>query len=205
MAARTSVADTTNGDWMCEDPSCKNVNFARRKSCNLCGLSKPSSGGESSKDPSGPTIGKAAAEKSKGLFSADDWMCTRCANVNWARRSTCNMCGAPKVGSNEERSGLGGGFNDRGTVEYKRRDEESDDEFDDFGRRRKKSRTDQDEDDSTRRRSSSPDTTQDDDRNEPDDRRDNDDVDDDEDEEDDDDDVDLSKYKLDSDDDDDDD
>ena len=33
-------------------------------------------------------------------------------------------------------AGLGGGFNERGTVEYKRH--ESDDEFDDFGRRKVK-------------------------------------------------------------------
>ena len=39
----------------------------------------------------------------------------------------------------EERTGLGGGFNERGVVEYKQR-QDSDDEFDDFGRRKKKYR-----------------------------------------------------------------
>lgn len=34
--------------------------------------------------------------------------------------------------------GYGGGYNDRGVVEYKERKEESDDEFDDFGRRKRK-------------------------------------------------------------------
>ena len=39
----------------------------------------------------------------------------------------------------EERTGLGGGFDERGTVEYKTPPrEESDDEFDDLGRRKKK-------------------------------------------------------------------
>ena len=43
------------------------------------------------------------------------------------------MCNAPKIGELEERTGYGGGFNERQNVEYVHR-EESDDEFDDFGR-----------------------------------------------------------------------
>lgn len=46
----------------------------------------------------GHEIGKAMAEKSKGLFSADDWQCTKCGNVNWARRNQCNVCNAPRFG-----------------------------------------------------------------------------------------------------------
>ncbi|KAJ9597751.1 hypothetical protein L9F63_011359, partial [Diploptera punctata] len=77
----------------------------------------------------GQEIGKAAAEKSRGLFSADDWQCNKCGNVNWARRQSCNMCNAPKYGEVEERTGYGGGYNDRGVVEYIER-QESDDEYD---------------------------------------------------------------------------
>lgn len=51
--------------------------------------------------------GKVIAEKSHGLFSPDDWQCNKCGNVNWARRSQCNMCNAPKFGEVEERTGLG--------------------------------------------------------------------------------------------------
>merc|ERR1712025_183379 len=47
------------------------------------------------------------------------------------------MCNAPQFIEVEERTGLGGGFNERGTVEYKER-VESDDEYDDFGRKKKK-------------------------------------------------------------------
>ena len=53
--------------------SCENVNFARRVQCNRCGDSKPV-GGRKIK-AGGAKIGKQAAEKSHGLFSADDWMC----------------------------------------------------------------------------------------------------------------------------------
>lgn len=59
----------------------------------------------SNKKKLGTEIGKAAAEKSRGLFSAEDWQCNKCANVNWARRSTCNMCNAPKFLDVEERTG----------------------------------------------------------------------------------------------------
>lgn len=59
--------------------------------------------------------------------------------MNWARRSTCNMCNAPKISEEEERTGYGGGFNEREGVEYVRRDD-SDGEYDDFGRKKKKFR-----------------------------------------------------------------
>ena len=41
--------------------------------------------------------------------------------MNWARRNDCNMCNAPKIGIQEERTGLGGGFNERDGIEYKER------------------------------------------------------------------------------------
>nr|CAG4642071.1 EOG090X0ECZ [Eurycercus lamellatus] len=116
---------------------CGNVNFARREACNRCG--KPKEDEKAKVKKLGMEIGKDAAEKSKGLFSADDWMCTKCGNVNWARRSTCNVCNAPRFGEVEERTGYGGGYNERGVVEYVER-EESDDEFDEFGRIKKKFR-----------------------------------------------------------------
>lgn len=50
------------------------------------------------------------------------------------------MCNAPKFGDLEERTGYGGGFNEREGVEYIQR-EESDDEFDEFGRKKKKFRS----------------------------------------------------------------
>ncbi|KAI0986655.1 hypothetical protein GJ496_005023 [Pomphorhynchus laevis] len=85
-------------------------------------------------------VGKSMSERSSGLFSAEDWMCKSCGNINWARRSICNMCSLPRIQKSEARTGLGGGYNDREAVEYIRRNE-SDDEYDEFGRRRRSRRT----------------------------------------------------------------
>lgn len=90
------------------------------------------------------------------MFSADDWQCSKCGNVNWARRQQCNMCNAPKFGEIEERTGYGGGYNDRGVVEYKER-RDDDDEYDEFGRRKKKRKIEnRSDDDSKDSRYSSP-------------------------------------------------
>merc|ERR1712168_231225 len=125
----------SDGDWICPDKKCGNVNFARRTSCNRCGREKTT---EAKMVKAGGTeIGKTLAEKSRGLFSANDWQCKTCGNVNWARRSECNMCNTPKYAKLEERTGYGGGFNERENVEYIER-EESDGEYDEFGRKKKK-------------------------------------------------------------------
>jgi hypothetical protein len=59
--------------------------------------------------------------------------------VNWARRNSCNMCNVPRFSEVEQRTGYGGGFNEREKVEYKERGLD-DDEFDEFGRRKKQRR-----------------------------------------------------------------
>ena len=48
------------------------------------------------------------------------------SNVNHylIRRDNCNVCNGPKVEEVEERTGLGGGFNERENVEYKRHNDD---------------------------------------------------------------------------------
>lgn len=42
----------------------------------------------------------------------------------------------------EARTGYGGGYNERGVVEYRRREPSSDDEYDEFGRKKRKRKSD---------------------------------------------------------------
>lgn len=42
----------------------------------------------------------------------------------------------------EARTGYGGGYNERGVVEYRRREPSSEDEYDEFGRKKRKRKSD---------------------------------------------------------------
>ncbi|KAI6656745.1 Zinc finger Ran-binding domain-containing protein 2 [Oopsacas minuta] len=134
MSGRFKISD---GDWICSQEGCENINYARRTECHKCRYPRPKFAPKLKKV--GSEIGRHAAKKSGGLFSAEDWQCSMCSNINWARRSECNVCDHPKMGKVEERTGIGGGFNEREEVEYIKR--ESDGEYDDFGRKKKKVNT----------------------------------------------------------------
>eukprot|EP00041_Stephanoeca_diplocostata_P017030 m.338822 g.338822 ORF g.338822 m.338822 type:complete len:417 (-) comp20568_c0_seq3:841-2091(-) len=132
-----SVAPGSKGsgamnDWICPNMDCSNKNYARRMECNKCGTKRPR--------PKiiGPAtgIGEKMAEHSKGLFSPEDWQCMMCGNINWAKRSECNVCNHPKEGKIEQREGAGGGFKENDNVQY--REFQDDSEYDEFGRKKKK-------------------------------------------------------------------
>src|SRR5690606_38812696 len=79
--------------------SCNNLNFAHRISCNRCHTSRPEELHAS--DRIGHTHPKAPNEKgiykgSSSIFSATDWTCHTCGNVNWERRTECNICKSSK-------------------------------------------------------------------------------------------------------------
>eukprot|EP00037_Helgoeca_nana_P017329 m.164387 g.164387 ORF g.164387 m.164387 type:complete len:385 (-) comp23938_c1_seq1:234-1388(-) len=118
-------------DWICPSVECSNKNYARRMECNKCGTARP----RPKVTGTAPSLGDGA-KAFNGLFSAEDWGCLMCGNVNWARRDTCNTCQHPRAGKNENRDGRGGGFRETGNVEYRRVADNS--EYDDWGRKKKK-------------------------------------------------------------------
>ena len=40
---------------------------------------------------------------SGGIFDGTEWACPMCSNVNWAKRSECNVCQTAKPGVNLDR------------------------------------------------------------------------------------------------------
>lgn len=115
-------AEVRPGDWTC--PACKNHNYASRAMCNRCQLPKPASalspavpGGSASVFGGAQQVAALAqyqAQLQALLLAAQsqqqaptrrapemrpgDWVCTvqTCGNHNYASRTKCNKCGAPK-------------------------------------------------------------------------------------------------------------
>ncbi|XP_039817152.1 transcription initiation factor TFIID subunit 15-like isoform X6 [Panicum virgatum] len=115
-----------DGDWMCPNTSCGNVNFAFRGVCNRCGAARPAGAGGAGGGGGGRGRGRgssdargssragagAAVGGPPGLFGPNDWPCPMCGNINWAKRTKCNICNTSKPGTNEGgvRGGRGGGY-----------------------------------------------------------------------------------------------
>ncbi|CAL1381253.1 unnamed protein product [Linum trigynum] len=150
-----------DGDWLCPNTSsCSNVNFAFRGVCNRCGTPRPSgaSGGGGGaggrgRGRGGPDSGPGAPGRGSGatskLFGPNDWSCPMCANINWAKRTKCNICNTNKPGHNEGgvRGGRAGGYKELDEEEIeetrRRRKEAEDDDgemYDEFGNLKKKFR-----------------------------------------------------------------
>ncbi|XP_019420619.1 PREDICTED: transcription initiation factor TFIID subunit 15-like isoform X2 [Lupinus angustifolius] len=141
------------GDWMCTNTSCNNVNFAFRGACNRCGTARPAGapgaagGGGRGKGRGGQDT-ESAGHPGGGLFGPNDWPCPMCANINWAKRNKCNICNTNKPGTSEGgvRGGRGGGYkelDEEELEETKRRRREAEDDgelYDEFGNLKKKFR-----------------------------------------------------------------
>ncbi|XP_044491446.1 transcription initiation factor TFIID subunit 15-like [Mangifera indica] len=146
------------GDWMCLNTSCSNVNFAFRGVCNRCGTARPAgiSGGGTRIGGRGRGCGGVESGShgrqigvSTGLFGPSDWPCPMCGNINWAKRTKCNICNTNKPGHNEGgvRGGRGGGYkelDEEELEETKRRRQEAEEDdgelYDEFGNLKKKFR-----------------------------------------------------------------
>lgn len=147
-----------DGDWLCPNTSCGNVNFAFRGVCNRCGAARPAGAGGGSGGRgrgrgngagAGAGRGDRAAPGPTGLFGPNDWPCPMCGNINWAKRTKCNICNTNKPGHNEggARVGRGGGYKELDEEELeetkrRRREAEEDDGemYDEFGNLKKKFR-----------------------------------------------------------------
>ncbi|KAL3695549.1 hypothetical protein R1sor_009625 [Riccia sorocarpa] len=148
------------GDWPCPNPSCANINFAFRGVCNRCGTARPAGGSSGGGGGMGGGRGRgrgAGADAGRGrgpggppgLFGPNDWNCPMCGNINWAKRTKCNICNTTKPGHNEGgvREGRAGGYKEFDEAEIeetrrRRRELEDDDGemYDEFGNLKKKFR-----------------------------------------------------------------
>eukprot|EP00931_Biecheleriopsis_adriatica_P038275 TRINITY_DN21934_c0_g1_i3.p1 TRINITY_DN21934_c0_g1~~TRINITY_DN21934_c0_g1_i3.p1 ORF type:complete len:612 (-),score=88.09 TRINITY_DN21934_c0_g1_i3:58-1893(-) len=80
-----------DGDWTCT--ACGNVNFRFRPACNRCGRPKNSQSVSSAAVSSAPSASKGSVVDAPAV---NDWKCFSCASVNFARRSECFRCQAPR-------------------------------------------------------------------------------------------------------------
>ncbi|AES73679.2 putative Zinc finger, RanBP2-type [Medicago truncatula] len=88
------------GDWNCR--TCNHLNFQRRESCQRCGESRMTSGC-GAVDFGGSFLGGRGSSSPFPFTTGPDvrpgdWYCTvgNCGAHNFASRSSCFKCGAPK-------------------------------------------------------------------------------------------------------------
>lgn len=95
------------GDWNCR--TCSHLNFQRRESCHRCG--EPRTGGGAADFAFG---GRGGGSSPFASFTTGpdvrpgDWYCPlgNCGAHNFASRSSCFKCGAPKEDSSADAASI---------------------------------------------------------------------------------------------------
>lgn len=86
------------GDWSC--PSCNESNFSRRNRCFRCNAMKPGGGdsnaGTGFDSPRPPRGDGGSSGGGDAANRPGDWNCASCNTSNFARRTSCFSCNAPK-------------------------------------------------------------------------------------------------------------
>ncbi|VVB17204.1 unnamed protein product [Arabis nemorensis] len=104
-------ADVRPGDWYCNLGNCGTHNFASRSSCFKCGAAKDESSRSAAvaatgfidmnDDPRRNLFGFGSSSgggTGRSSWKSGDWICSRsgCNEHNFASRSECFRCNAPK-------------------------------------------------------------------------------------------------------------
>ncbi|XP_042419714.1 TATA-binding protein-associated factor 2N-like [Zingiber officinale] len=101
-------SDVRPGDWYC---SCGAHNFASRSSCFKCAAAKEDSaarsGGGGGVMPDGDMprsrgYGFGSASGGRAGWKSGDWICNSCNEHNFASRTECFRCSAPRDSGKEE-------------------------------------------------------------------------------------------------------
>lgn len=97
-----------DGDWIC--PTCNGNNFSRRSQCFKCNAPRP----EGTGGYAGEHCNAYGGERRRPGPAPGDWECPSCGVSNFARRTECFKCNAPKDGQSGHKGGGyggGGGYN----------------------------------------------------------------------------------------------
>lgn len=88
-------------DWICSDNNCKNLNFARRTHCNMCGLKRTDDVELDFSSQSHPDRDFLNIKRNKSTLKPGEWFCPNCNILNFSVRTVCLRCFTEKPVFNE--------------------------------------------------------------------------------------------------------
>ncbi|KAJ3267228.1 DEAD-box ATP-dependent RNA helicase [Chytriomyces hyalinus] len=109
------LTSSSEGDWKCT--ACRVSNFARRTECYKCNEPRPEGVGSGAPGYSGGGFGA----RTNHPPAEGDWNCTDCNRSNFARRTECFKCQAPRpegAGSSDPSYNRGAVGDGRGKASY---------------------------------------------------------------------------------------